>query len=215
MQAVAEYQALEEAEAPVELMKLSFSEGNISNIYNTTREKVFMEKIIDELESHSLYEQIEVSQFLPELKAHQYHLLKKFKNKGLPIKKVTLYCKQYGYVYFLWKEDSCSYLKARQKTIDRVRKFLSNTGPVLRKRKHSRLSLIVAGKIASSQFRVLYQELTGDKSVADNKLCKEADERMQLILKTADETIIRDLSMKNGGHTKKFDAFWDVTEKKN
>ena len=110
MQAIAEYQAPEEAEAPIELMKLPFLEGNMSNIYNTTREKVFTVKIIDELESHSFYEEIKVSQFLPpELKAYKYHLLKRFKNKGLPVKSVTLYCKQYGpaakgYVYFLWKK---------------------------------------------------------------------------------------------------------------
>ena len=55
LQAVAEYQVIEEAEAPIELMKLPFLEGNISNIYNTTHEKVFMEKIIDELELHSFY----------------------------------------------------------------------------------------------------------------------------------------------------------------
>ena len=88
MQAVAEYQALEEAEALIELMKLPFLEGNMSNIYNTTREKVFTIKIIDELELNSFYRAIKVSQFLPpQLKAHKYHLLKKFKNKGLPVKK--------------------------------------------------------------------------------------------------------------------------------
>ena len=106
MQAVAEYQALKEAKAPVELMKLSFLKVNISNIYNTTGKKVFMEKIIYKLESHLFYKEMEVSRFLPELKAHKYHLLKMFKNKGLPVKNVTLYCKQYGpatkgYVYFL------------------------------------------------------------------------------------------------------------------
>ena len=76
------------------------------------------------------------------------------------------------------------------------------------------MSLIMTNKIAWSPFRVICQELTGDKSVADNKLCMKADERMQLILKTADETIIRDLRMNNGGHTKQFNAFWDVTEEK-
>ena len=77
-------------------MKLPSLEDNIWNIYNTTCENVFMEKIIGKLESHPFYEKIEVSQFLPELKAHKYDLLKKFKNKGLPIKNFTVYCKQYG-----------------------------------------------------------------------------------------------------------------------
>ena len=33
------------------------------------------------------------------------------------------------------------------------------------------------------------------------------------MLKTADEAIIEDLRMNNGGHIKQFDAFWNVTEK--
>ena len=160
MQAVAEYQSLEEAEAPLKLMKLPFFEGNISNIYNTTRQKVFMEKIIDELESHLFYEEIEVSQFLSELKAHKCHLLKKFKNIGLPVKNVTLYCKQYGsaakgYVYFLRKEDSCSNLTVDKRSLIVKENFCLTTAPVLKKRRHSRLSLIMADKITSSQFRVI------------------------------------------------------------
>ena len=39
LRAVAEYQVLEEAEGSVELMKLPFVEGIISNIYNTTCDK--------------------------------------------------------------------------------------------------------------------------------------------------------------------------------
>lgn len=37
---------------------------------------------------------------------------------------------------------------------------------------------------------------------------------MLLILKSANEAIIKDLKMNNGGHTKQFDALWNVTEKK-
>ena len=37
------------------------------------------------------------------------------------------------------------------------------------------MSLIMADKITSSQFRLIYQELTWDKSVTDNKNCKEAE----------------------------------------
>ena len=75
------------------------------------------------------------------------------------------------------------------------------------------MSLIMADKISPSQFQTIYQEFTGDKSAANNKLCKEADENIPLILKTADQVIIQHLRMNNGGHTKQFDAFWDTTEK--
>ena len=36
---------------------------------------------------------------------------------------------------------------------------------------------------------------------------------MQLILKTADETIIQDLRINNGGHLKQFDAFMMLLKK--
>ena len=36
---------------------------------------------------------------------------------------------------------------------------------------------------------------------------------MQLILKTTDAAIIRDLRMSNGRHTKQFDAFWMLLKK--
>ena len=101
------------------------------------------------------------------------------------------------------KEDSCSNLTAQQKIIDHVRKLLPKCRSCAQKKKAQQITfLTMAGKITLPQFRVLYQELTGDESVANNKLCKEEDEHMQLILKTADKTIIQDLRMNNGGHIK-------------
>ena len=61
-------------------MKLPLLEGNMSNIYTTTREKVFIEKIIGELGSNSFSEETEVSKCSPEL----------------PVKNITLNWKQYG-----------------------------------------------------------------------------------------------------------------------
>ena len=52
----------------------------MSNIYNTTRENVFMEKIIGELESNSFSEETEVFKCSTEL----------------PVKNITLNWKQYG-----------------------------------------------------------------------------------------------------------------------
>ena len=59
-----------------------------------------------------------------------------------------------------------------------------------KKRKHSRLCFELWPIKQYLNFE-LYPELTGDKSVADNKRCKEADERMQLILKIVDKAITR------------------------
>ena len=67
-------------------------------------------------------------------------------------------------------------------------------------------------KISPAEFRAIYSELTGDISVADNSNSKAVDERMKLIMPTADESILKDLRV-NNGRVGSFDAFWDITEK--
>ena len=71
----------------------------------------------------------------------------------------------------------------------------------------------MADKMCASGFRAIYAELTGDCSVADNTKLKEVDDRMKLIMKTADSSIIRDLRV-NNSRKAKYDNFWDVAEKK-
>ena len=67
--------------------------------------------------------------------------------------------------------------------------------------------------MSPSQFRAIYSELTGDCSIADNSNSKAVDERVQLLLNTADESVLRDLRV-NNGKKELFDTFWDVAEKK-
>ena len=47
-------------------------------------------------------------------------------------------------------------------------------------------------KIFPARYRTLYSDLTGDCSVTDNSNSKAVDERIELILKTADESILQD-----------------------
>ena len=44
-------------------------------------------------------------------------------------------------------------------------------------------------KISPGQFQAIYQELTGDMSTSDNKISKQYDDRMCLILKVGDDNI--------------------------
>ena len=53
-------------------------------------------------------------------------------------------------------------------------------------------------QVSLAQFCSLYTELTGDCSIADNANSKPVDEWMQLILKTVNESILRDLHVNNG-----------------
>ena len=67
-------------------------------------------------------------------------------------------------------------------------------------------------QISPGQFRTIYKELTRDCSVSDNKVSKEMDERMQLILSVSDDSILRDLCVNNHRNSY-FNDFWAVVEK--
>ena len=67
-------------------------------------------------------------------------------------------------------------------------------------------------KISPRQFRTIYKEVTGDCSVSDNKVSKDMDKRMQLILYISDASILRDLRVNNHKNSS-FDDFWTVAEK--
>ena len=216
--AVTEYQEQEESTIPVKLTAVPLLQEKIPNVYTSHRDKIFIEAIIDHLEIADFYEEIEIGKYLPQLKAHRYSCLRNFKSKGMPINGVMLYTKQYGpangFIHFLWKEEADVDLTARQNTIERITQQLPKySSRAYKKRVQTITSLIMEDKITSSQFRVIFQELIGDQSSADNRVCKAADERIKLILKTADESIIRDLR-KNNGAKNHFDAFWTITEQK-
>ena len=65
-------------------------------------------------------------------------------------------------------------------------------------------------KISPGQFRAIYQELTGDMSASDNKISKQHDYRMCLILKVEDNTF-RHLRVHNTNKSS-FDDFWSAAE---
>ena len=62
-------------------------------------------------------------------------------------------------------------------------------------------------KISSGQFRIIYQELTGDMSTSDNKLSKQYNDWMCLILKIGNDNIFWDLRVHNTNKSS-FNDFW-------
>ena len=111
-------------------------------------------------------------------------------------------------------ETSDNQLTKRQSCIDSVsatlQKFFSR---LHKKRSREAIELIMADKINPAQLRALYHKLTGDSSVSDNKWSQEVDDRIKAILKTADESIIRDMRV-NNARKSSFDPFWEVAAKK-
>ena len=56
---------------------------------------------------------------------------------------------------------------------------------------------------------MLYHDLTGDASLANDQICKEMEERLRLMMLLEDPSIIIDLRTNNGFQESKFDIFWD------
>jgi hypothetical protein len=56
---------------------------------------------------------------------------------------------------------------------------------------------------------MLYHDLTGDASLANDQISKEMEERLWLMMLLEDPSIIIDLRTNNGFRGSKFDIFWD------
>ena len=67
-------------------------------------------------------------------------------------------------------------------------------------------------KISPGHFRTIYKELTGDCSASDNKISKDMEEKMQLILSVSDDSILRDLHVNNHRNSS-FDGFSAIAER--
>ena len=218
LQSVNEYHELEENENASEVFSLPVCEGSWRSQYTIQREQYSMEYILEKLEFTDYYEPVFLGNIIPAHKAHRYAFIKKLKTLGLEVPGVVLFCHHYGpangNIYLIWKEGIKEYLTLRQNLIDRVvgelPKYFSRSH---KQRVKVLTNLIMQDKISTAQFRALYRELTGDESVADNAVSKSVDERTRLILKNADASIIRDISV-NNGRKEAFDTFWEVTENK-
>ena len=55
--------------------------------------------------------------------------------------------------------------------------------------------------------RILYYDLTGDAFITSNSICKEIEDRLQIMLILEDPSIIVDLRINNGFKEKEFDIF--------
>ena len=94
--------------------------------------------------------------------------LKPWKESGRSIKKVILFIKHYGLA------SGCTHY--------------THFIPI------SRDSTVV--QLSPAQYHTLHSELTGDCSVTDNCNSKAVDERIKLVIKIADESILRDIRVK-------------------
>ena len=60
---------------------------------------------------------------------------------------------------------------------------------------------------------MLYHDLTGDASLANDQISKEMEERLRLMVLLEDPSIIIDLRTNNGFQGSKFNIFWDELDR--
>ena len=187
-------------------------------VYTSKREREIIDVVRNELDEVNHYEPINIDKYLKGHRSNRYTFLQHLKTLGFVIENVVLYLRSYhlGNMHFLWKEGPFENdnLSIRQNVISSLQKDLPKYFSRAHKAKSRHLlSLIMNEKIKASEFRAIYAELTGDSSETDNTRLKQVDECMQLIMKTADPSILRDLRV-NNSRSAKYDIFWSITEKK-
>ena len=201
--AVSNYQSLEEPNHAKMIIQLPHFDGPLGNKYKSQIESSVVETIKEKPDTLDFYKPLCLDEICPKSKAHRYIFLKHVKENGFSVKNVILFTKRYGpasgYTHFVWKEEGTESLTNRQETINNIGKNLPKFFSRTHKAKSKALvSLLMHDQVSPAQFCSLYTELTGDFSIADNRNSKAVDERMQLILKTADESIPSDLRVNNG-----------------
>ena len=193
-ESVKAYQECEVIERERSVFSVPHLKTDLSGSYSCQRELSIVSEIFEQLQGMDSCEFLNLEKYLPSIKSHRYMFMKKFKDTGLPVENSVLFSCSYsssvgGNMYFLWNEDkSCeNHENLRQQLIDSV----NNSLPRCNSRAHKNnakesLNVIMLDKISPGQFRAIYQELPGDMSTSDNKISKQHDYRMRLILKVED-----------------------------
>ena len=111
------------------------------------------------------------------------------KKCGIPIANTILFAQYYegshGNRCFIWREnpDSDEHLTERNGVIDSVTKMLLKYFSRTHKNKMLLLTeCVMLDKISPTQFRFIYQEITGGNSKADTQKLAEYDERIHCII---------------------------------
>jgi hypothetical protein len=60
---------------------------------------------------------------------------------------------------------------------------------------------------------MLYHNLTGDASLANNSISKEMEERLRIMMLLEDPSIIIDLRTNSGFYGSRFNIFWDELDR--
>ncbi|PKC00199.1 hypothetical protein RhiirA5_428550 [Rhizophagus irregularis] len=114
-----------------------------------------------------------------------------------------------GTLNFIWRapdiEEASEYYKTlKAQMITRINDII----PIYCTRQMKKNYSLVC-HLSKSVLRMLYHDLTGDASLANDQIGKEIEERLCLMISLEDPSIIVDLRTNNGFKGLKFDIFWD------
>ena len=132
------------------------------------------------------------------------YFTKKLKEHAMKINNVILfaqYCKgAMGNKYFVWREDPTSVdpLTNRNSNVEKVIQNLPKYFSRSHKQKVRRLTeQVMFNKTSQAQFRFIHREITGGDNRPKNNKQAEYDERIKVIIKNSDESLLSDLRVNN------------------
>ncbi|EXX73995.1 hypothetical protein RirG_055230 [Rhizophagus irregularis DAOM 197198w] len=157
------------------------------------------------------YTEINLDSFLPEDAMQRYRYIKDLQIQ-FPVTLYWYYHGNYlGTLNYIWKvpinpENQSETAQARVlATIqEKLPQYFTRQ---MRKNVLGKYSLVK--NITPAILRISYYDLSGNAAVTSNDICKELEERLQLMLTMEDPSIICDLCQNNGFKGTKFDTFWD------
>ena len=172
--------------------------------YKTKRERDALQLLLERLENKDFYEPISVNFHFYERRSYRHVFYKKLKEHAMKINNVILfaqYCKgAMGNKYFVWREDPTSVdpLTNRNSNVEKVIQNLPKYFSRSHKQKVRRLTeQVMFNKTSQAQFRFIHREITGDDNRPKNNKQAEYDERIKVIIKNSDESLLSDFRVNN------------------
>ncbi|CAG8505300.1 11145_t:CDS:2 [Gigaspora margarita] len=168
----------------------------------------------DLLFEKSVYEHVEIQQYLPNNATDRYRFMKEVQ-LTFPIGVYRYYQGNYlGTINYIWRipeneESNDETLKARMlaKIHEELPRYFTRQ---IKKNVLEKYSYIQ--KVTLAVLQILHFDLTGNAAVTSNAISRDVEERLQLMLLLADPNIIFDLRTNNGFKGTKFNIFWDETK---
>ena len=154
------------------------------------------------------YREIDVGEFLPPDPRKRYNFISQMA-MPFPIGRVSYPMSgSHHSLHFVWRSDDVPDTAKEHEIIQRIEKQLPQFHTRAMRRKFQEEMLLISTDIRGSTAVAIYQRLTGDCTMMEDKKSKEIQERMRQIIDTQDPDLIADMRQLNEGRPAEFEEFW-------